>query len=264
MLIDTHAHLDMPELGGDLDGVLTRAAAAGVGEIITIGVDLPSSCKALELARNCRRIYATVGVHPHDSFPLDEEAVGELIRLAGQERVVAIGEIGLDYYWDHQPRAVQQECLRRQLELAAEVALPVVFHIRNAYEDFMDIIRDYAGDLAGGVMHCFSGDWGVAEFCLDLGFYLSIPGTVTFPKSGVQQDVVRRAPADRLLVETDSPYLAPVPWRGKVNEPAFVACTARKVAELRDCTFEEIAGQTTGNARRAFGLPSADAGEEVA
>lgn len=253
----------MPELGGDLDGVLARAAAAGVGEIITIGVDLPSSRKALELACSCRRIYATAGVHPHDSFPLDAEAAGELIRLARQERVVAIGEIGLDYYWDHQPRAVQQECFRRQLELAAEVALPVVFHIRDAYEDFMDIIRDYAGNLAGGVMHCFSGSWEVAEFCLDLGFYLSIPGTVTFPKSGVQQEVARRAPADRLLVETDSPYLAPVPRRGKVNEPAFVAYTARKLAELRGCTFEEIAGQTTGNARRAFGLPP-DGGEEVA
>lgn len=264
MLIDTHAHLDFPELAGDLDGVLNRAAGMGVREIVSIGIDIPSSRKALELARSHPRIHATAGIHPHDAFLLDGEAVAALRSLAVEDRVLAIGEIGLDYFRDYQPRPLQRDCFRRQLEIALEVSLPVVFHIRDAYDDFLDIIRDYSPRLAGGVMHCFSGDWKIAERCLELGFYLSIPGTVTFPKSAVQQDIARRAPVDRLLVETDAPYLAPVPYRGKVNEPAYVAYTARKVAELRDCPFEEFARQTTLNARRAFNMPLAEEGESQA
>jgi len=150
------------------------------------------------------------------------------------------------------PRAIQRQCLRQQLEVACKTGLPVVFHVREAHADFLNIIADYATILNGGVLHCFSGDWGVAKRCLDMGFYLSIPGTVTFPKAEIQQEVVRQAPWDRLLIETDAPYLAPVPYRGKVNEPAFVRYTAAKVAELRGCSLEEVAEQTTSNAHKVF------------
>ncbi len=171
--------------------------------------------------------------------------------------MVALGEVGLDYYRDRQPRAIQRQCLRQQMEIACKTGLPVVFHVREAHAEFLSIITDYTARLRGGVLHCFSGDWTVAKRCLDLGFYLSIPGTVTFPKAQTQQEVVRRAPLDRLLVETDAPYLAPVPHRGKVNEPAFVRYTAAKVAELRNCSLEEIARQTTLNAHKVFRIEKA-------
>ena len=254
MLIDTHAHLDFPELAPDLASVLERAATASVFEIITIGIDIPSSEAAVRIAQSHSRIYATVGIHPHGAKDLEKETLMALRDLARRERVVAIGEIGLDYYRDRQPRPAQRQCLRQQLELACEESLPVVFHIRDAYDDFLEIIKDYASALRGAVMHCYSGNWEVALRCLDLGFYLSIPGTVTFAKAEVQQDVVRRAPLDRLLLETDAPFLAPVPYRGKDNEPSYLLHTAKKVAELRGCSLEEVAVQTTANARKVFRL----------
>jgi TatD DNase family protein len=257
MLIDTHAHLDFPEFAQDLPAVLNRAEAADVREIITIGINLASSREAVGLAQRHSNIYATVGIHPHDAFLLDEKATEILRELSRQERVLAIGEIGLDYYRDYQPRAIQRKCLRRQLEVAAAEALPVVFHIREAFEDFFEIVPEYLPSLSGAVMHCFSGDWSVAKKCLDLGVHLSIPGTVTFPKAELLHDVVRRVPMDRLLLETDAPYLAPVPHRGKVNEPAFVYYTARKVAELRDRPFSQVAEQTTLNAQRVFRMRGA-------
>lgn len=263
MLIDTHAHLDFPEFINNLPSVLDRAGKAGVKEIISIGIDVPSSRRAIEIARTYPNVYATVGIHPHGAGELDAEAVNTLRTLAREDRVVAMGEIGLDYFRDRQPRPVQRACFSRQLELASELALPVVFHIRDAFDDFMGIMREYAPSLKGGILHCFSGDWKIAEECLGLGFYVSIPGTVTFPKSEVQQDVVRRAPLDRLLVETDAPFLAPVPYRGKDNEPAFVLYTAKKIAELRACPLEEVARQTTANAHRVFGIKAEGAKEAV-
>lgn len=254
MLLDTHAHLDLPELSVDLPGVLERAEKNGVLEIITIGIDLPSSRKAVELARNYDSVFAAVGIHPHDSFPLDKENIDCLVDLARERKVVAIGEIGLDYYRSHKPRETQRDCLRRQLEMAVDVALPVVFHIREAFDDFFDVIEDYYRDLAGLVLHCFSGDWEVARRCLDMGGFLSIPGTVTYSKAEAQQEVVRRAPSDRLLLETDCPYLAPVPYRGKDNEPSYLLYTAQKVAELRGLPLETLAAQTTRNAYDAFRL----------
>jgi len=252
MLIDTHAHLDFPELGGDLEGVLERGKKAGVCEVITIGISLSSSHEAVKLCHAHAGIYATVGVHPHGAALLNEKELKGLENLAQEERVLAIGEVGLDYYRDRQPRAIQRQCFRQQLEMACRTKLPVVFHIREAHADFFTIVKDYTHSLSGGVLHCFSGDWAVAERCLDMGFYLSIPGTVTFPKAEIQQEVVKRAPLDRLLIETDAPYLAPVPYRGKVNEPAFVLYTAEKIAELRRCSLEEIARHTTSNAHTVF------------
>jgi TatD DNase family protein len=257
MLIDTHAHLDFPEFASDLEAVLGRARTAGVQEIVTIGIDLTSSEKAVELAKIHPEVYATVGIHPHDAEALSEKQLKALETLAQAPRVVALGEVGLDYYRDRQPRPIQRQCLRQQMEIACKTGLPVVFHVREAHADFLSIATEYAAKLRGGVLHCFSGDWTVAERCLDLGFYLSIPGTVTFPKAQTQQEVVRRAPLDRLLVETDAPYLAPVPHRGKVNEPAFVRYTAAKVAELRGCSLEEVARQTTINAHKIFRIENA-------
>jgi len=256
MLIDTHAHLDFPEFAQDLEGVLERAKRAGVDEVVSIGISLTSSEKAIELANRYPEVYATVGIHPHDAATLTEKQVTALESLAQNRRVVAIGEVGLDYYRDRRPRVVQRQCLRQQLEIACKTQSPVVFHVREAHADFFAIVTDYAAALNGVVLHCFSGDWVVAKRCLDMGFYLSIPGTVTFPKAEKQQEVVRKAPLDRLLLETDAPYLAPVPYRGKVNEPAFTRYTAEKVAELRRCSLEEVAHQTTANAHQVFRMGS--------
>lgn len=262
-IIDTHAHLDFPEFSQDLASVLSRAEEKGVAEVITIGIDLTSSRRAVDLAQQYSQIHATVGIHPHGALRLEDETLATLTALATEKGVVAVGEIGLDYYRDRQPRDVQRLCLWQQVELACRVKLPAVFHIRDAYEDFMEIIPDYVSSLPGVVLHCFSGDWEVAKRCLDLGFYLSIPGTVTFPKAEVLHEVVKRAPLDRLLLETDCPFLAPVPYRGKVNEPSYVYHTAMKVAELRGCVLSEVASRTTSNAHEVFRLGGAKGGERA-
>ena len=255
MLVDTHAHLDFPEFVDDLDSVLQRAKKNGVEKIITIGISISTSHKAIQLANEYSDIFATAGIHPHSARDLSEQECAELKQLARDEKVVAIGEIGLDYYRDRQPRDVQRECMRRQLELACEMKLPAVFHVRDAYRDFLEIVQVYSSTMNGGIMHCFAGDWEVARKCLDLGFYLSLPGTVTFPKAQHQRETAGKAPLERLLLETDAPFLAPVPYRGKVNEPSFLTFTAREVAKLRQCGWEEIAEQTTANAYLVFSLP---------
>jgi len=252
-LIDTHAHLDFPEFAGSIPSVIERALQqAGVTTIVTIGIDIESSRKASQIARRHDRIYCSAGVHPHASFNMDAGDLKELETILADGKVVAVGEIGLDYFRDIQPRPVQRGCMKRQLETAVKTAKPVIFHIRNAWDDFFEIVPQFSSSLPPCVMHCFSGDWKIARRCLDLGFYLSIPGVVTFPKAQSLQDVVIRAPLDRLLVETDSPYLAPIPHRGKTNEPAFVLHTARKIAECRKEPFEEVAARTTQNARAVF------------
>jgi TatD DNase family protein len=253
-LIDTHAHLDFPEFADSIPSVIERALQAGVSQIVTIGIDMETSRKAARLAEDNERIYAAAGIHPHDAFDVTPEDLRELEQIASARKVVALGEIGLDYFRDMQPRGVQRECFRRQLETAVKMAKPVIFHIRNAWEDFFQLIGEFAPALRPSVMHCFSGDWATARRCLDLGFYLSIPGVVTFPKAESLQEVARRAPLERLLVETDCPYLAPVPYRGKTNEPAFVRHTARKVAECRQEPLEKVATHTTQNARTVFGI----------
>lgn len=253
-LIDTHAHLDFPEFFDRIPDTLERAREAGVQKVVTIGIDIESSRKAAALAESFDSIHAVAGIHPHDSFVPDDASLKELEDILRSNRVVAVGEIGLDYYRNKRPHPVQVDCLRRQIELACKIRMPAVFHIRDAWEDFFRIIPEYVSSLPESVMHCFSGDWKIARKCLEMGFYLSIPGVVTFPKAEDLHDVVRRAPLDRLLVETDAPYLAPVPHRGKANEPAFVLHTARKVAELRNEPLETIAEYTTRNAKSVFRL----------
>ena len=254
--VDTHCHLDFDDFAADRNDVLTRAKEAGVLQMVTIGIDLPSSRRAIALAEDKGEIFATVGIHPHNAKVLSPEDIQELLILGRKSQVVAYGEIGLDFFRNYQAQSIQVACLEEQLDLARQLGLPVVVHDRQAHQEIFQILQQNDVWEIGGTMHCFSGDWSFAKKCLDLGLYLSIAGPVTFNKSQTLQDLARICPLDRLLVETDAPYLAPVPNRGKRNEPAFVVYTAEKIASLRKLPVEEVARQTSANARRLFGLPT--------
>lgn len=253
-LIDTHCHLDFPDYRDDLPAVLARARRAGVSRIITVGIDLATSQAAVELAAHDPALFATVGVHPHHVRELAAGDYERLRELAAHPRVVAYGEIGLDYVKEYSPRTMQQEHFARQVALARELSLPLIIHDREAHTDTLAVLRAALPLEAGGVMHCFSGDAAFAEEVLALGFYISIPGVVTFPKAQVMQEAVRQVPLDRLLLETDGPFLAPAPRRGKRNEPALMLYTAIKVAELKEVSLVELAQATTANAERLFKL----------
>jgi len=255
VLIDTHAHLDFEDFRGDLDGVVARARAAGVGRIVVIGLwRAPGAFgNALELAaRDPGFFSATVGVHPHDCARVPEEDWRALESLARDTRAVAVGETGLDFHYDHSPRDVQEASFARSIALARAVEKPVVVHVREADEACARVLAREGVPASGGLIHCFTGDWARARAYLDLGLYLSVAGVVTFRAAEDLREAVRRVPRDRLLVETDCPYLAPVPHRGRRNEPAYVARTAEKVAELWGLSPAEVAGITTENARRFF------------
>ncbi len=253
-LIDTHCHLDMEAYDHDRSEVLERAFALPVSRIVTVGVDVASSARCVSLARSDRRIAATIGVHPHDVGDLDATQYRQLERLYQDNSpyIVAWGEIGLDYYRRHSPPDEQRSHLRRQLDLADDLNLPVVIHNRDADDDLLAILREARPLRCGGIMHCFSGDWLLAEQVLDLGLLISIPGVVTFKNSTTLQDVVQRVPLSSLVVETDGPYLAPQPHRGARNEPALLAHTVAKIAELRLISPAEVARQTTCNAEKLF------------
>ncbi|MCX7823443.1 MAG: TatD family hydrolase [Syntrophobacterales bacterium] len=253
-LVDTHAHLDFPELLQDLEGVFVRARKCFVEHIITVGIDIESSTNALKIARSFHSVSATAGVHPHGAHELSEKEIDLIRGLSSDPKLVALGEMGLDYYRDRQPRPIQRRCFEQQLEVAIEVRKPAIFHVRDAFEDFFSIVRPVASRLVGGVVHCFSGDWEVAKKCLDLGFYISIPGIVTYPKALVLQDVVKKLPIENVLLETDSPFLTPFPHRGKPNEPSYVFYTAEKVAQIRGEDLDSFCNQTSINAARIFGI----------
>ncbi len=252
-LVDSHCHLDDAKFDADRQEVIARAHAAGVDAMLAVGTGSgpPDLEAGIRIAGSHPRIYATIGVHPHDAAKATPETFQRLREVASAPKVVAIGEIGLDYHYDFSPPEVQRSVFSRQLEFAREMGLPVVIHTREAWQDTMRILRD-AG-VARGVMHCFSGGPAEAEESLALGFHISFAGVLTFPKAAAIQDAARGVPIDRMLVETDCPYLAPAPHRGKRNEPAFVAHTARKLAELRGDTEENIAEATSGNFERLFG-----------
>lgn len=254
VLIDTHCHLDMSAYQADFEAVLDRAGEAGVTRIITVGIDLESSRRAIALAEQYEGVYATVGVHPHNVAELSDADYLELRALCRQPKVVAYGEIGLDYVKNYAPVSLQKEHFGRQVALARELELPMVVHDREAHDEIMDMLEAAAPFPAGGVMHCFSGDAAFARRVLALGFYISIPGVVTFAKAGMLQEAVREVPLGSLVLETDGPFLAPAPRRGKRNEPGLLVYTAQKVAELKGISFEEVARQTTTNAVRLFGL----------
>ncbi len=252
MWFDSHAHLEMQEFDPDRPRMIERAIAQGITGIITIGTDLESSLKALALARIYRNVWATVGVHPHDAASFHPEILPQLAKLTEDPLVVAIGEIGLDFYRNISPQKQQKETFRHLIRLARAVSLPVIIHDREAHEDVLRILREEKAGEIGGVFHCFSGDWEMAQQCLDMNFYLSITGAVTYKKGSVLEEVIRQAPLESLLLETDAPYLAPHPFRGKRNEPAYVVHTAEHVAGIRGMALSELSQAILQNTYRAF------------
>lgn len=256
MFVDSHAHLEGKQFATDREQVIARAREAGVTNIVAIGNgDGPVNFDCgIQLAEKYDFIYATIGIHPHEARLADEAAFDRMQQLARHPKIIAWGEIGLDYYYDHSPRKTQQQVFSRQMELAAAAKLPIVIHCRpsegsdNAWEDCLRLIHDqWAPRGFGGVLHCFTGNWPQAGRALDMGFMVSFAGNVTFAKAEQIRDAAMQVPLDRMLIETDSPYLAPVPHRGKRNEPAFVKETARKLGELRGRTLEELGEQTSRN-----------------
>jgi TatD DNase family protein len=254
-LVDSHCHLDDSKFDADREQVIERALAAGVERLMAIGTgDGPADLRtAIRQAEQYPFIFATIGVHPHDASKATPETFAELRDLAGHPKVLAVGEIGLDYHYDFSPREVQRAVFEKQLEVAAESGHPIVIHTREAAADTLAILESENARDVGGVIHCFSEDRVFAERALDLGFDLSFSGIVTFKGAKSIHDVAAWAPSDRIMIETDSPYLAPVPMRGKACEPAYVVHTAKRVAELRNETLEKIAQFTTENAIRRFG-----------
>jgi TatD DNase family protein len=237
-LVDTHAHLDLLE--GDVADALERASAAGVTGIITIGIDVPSSRRAVELAHTFPQVRAVVGMHPHDALDLDDAALRELRRLAADPRVVGIGETGLDFYRNLSPRIEQERAFRSLLDLARELPLPVVVHDREAHTDAIRILEEYAPFDGRLVMHCFSGDLEMARAVIDMGGYVSVAGPVTFNNARKLQDIVRQLPLEKMLIETDCPFLSPHPYRGKPNFPERLVLVAEKVAELKGIPVEDL------------------------
>ncbi len=256
-LVDSHAHLDLADFEGDLEGVTARARAAGLERIVLIGLwrGPGNFGNAQALAAADPGLFAaTIGIHPHESVEVPEEDWLAMERLAADPGVVGVGETGLDFHYDHSPREVQEASFRRSIRAAHAVGKPVVVHVREADEVCLRVLREEGVPAAGGVIHCFTGDAARAEAYLDLGLHLSVAGVVTFKAAEALREAVRRTPRDRLMVETDCPFLAPVPHRGRRNEPAYVAHTAEKVAELWGVGVEEAAELTADNARRFFRL----------
>ena len=253
IFIDTHTHLDFDRFDGDRDEVIRRAHEANVAMMITIGVDYATSLAAIKIAEEHKNVYAAIGVHPHDAANMTEEQFDELRDLLKHPKVVAIGEVGLDYHYDYSPRDVQRRVFRRFLDLATSTHMPLIIHTREADEDILSIIREKGRSNWHGVFHCFSSDERMAQKALDLGFHLSFTGTVTF-KNSESLNVAKKAPLDRLMIETDCPFLAPVPRRGKRNEPAFVVHVANEIAKARQMPIDEFARITTLNAMRFFNL----------
>jgi TatD DNase family protein len=257
MLTDSHAHIQGKEYAGEAAAVIARAREAGVETIIAVGGagDMSSNNEAVALASSFVNVYATVGMHPHDAKRVGDEQVNALKQLAASPKVVAIGETGLDYYYSHSPNETQREVFLRFMHLALETKLPLVVHERDAAKETAALLRAEGGGSLSGVIHCFTGDYEAARRYLDLGFYLSFTGIVTFKNADALRQVARQVPLERMCVETDSPYLAPVPHRGKRNEPAYVRLVAETLARVKNISFEEAARATTANARALFRLP---------
>jgi len=256
MFVDSHAHLDGKQFDSDREQVIARAREAGVATMVAIGNgDGPPDFDAgTRLAEKYQFMYATIGIHPHEARLASDHAYAEMERLARHPKVLAWGEIGLDYYYDHSPRDTQKEVFIRQMELAAAAKLPIVIHCRpsdnseNAWDDCLQLIQEqWAPKGIGGILHCFTGNWARAKRALDMGFMISFAGNVTFPKAQQIRDAAQEVPLDRMFIETDCPYLAPIPYRGKRNEPAYVKETARKVGELLGLSMEEVGERTARN-----------------
>ena len=252
MLIDTHAHLQDKDLKKDLEQVLNRAQNAGLEKIICVGYDLASSQEALQLARKYRQVHAVVGIHPHDAQSLTPDVKEKIFAMARDQRVVAIGEIGLDFYRDLSPREIQRQAFREQIKMAQEIGKPIVIHDRDAHQEVMEIIKAEKAGKNLGIMHCYSGALPMANELIKLGFYISFAGPLTFKNASKAHETAAKIPIDKILVETDCPYLSPEPFRGKLNEPANVKYVAAKLAELRNKSIDEIAYLTNLNARKVY------------
>lgn len=254
-MIDAHCHLTNQAFSGDQAQILNNALNAGVNQFISVGAGngMKDNFEVVKLADNNKNIHAVIGLHPHDAGEFSNQIICELRKLAKNKSVVGIGETGLDYHYNLAPKDIQIESLKAHLQLADELNLPFVIHLREATEDFFNVLKE-SSPKSPGMLHCFSGDWSLAKRALDHDLYISIPGIITFKKSEDIRKAVAQIPTNRLLIETDAPYLAPVPKRGKRNEPAFVAFTCAEVAKARGATIEEIDEITTNNARRLFNI----------
>lgn len=263
-MVDSHAHLDSVQFEDDLDQVLRRADDAGIRQILTIGCDLKSSAKSVTLANKYGMISAAVGIHPHDAQEATPEGLALIESLCSSSEVVAIGEIGLDFYRDRSPREQQRHAFRQQLRLAQRLKKPVIVHDRDAHDEVLQMLQEEGTQQTGGVLHCFSGDLKMARACIDLGFYLSFTGNITYPKNSELRDVVAGIPIDRILVETDCPYLSPLPYRGKRNEPSYIVKTAEKIAEIKGLTLTDVSRVTNRNAYDLFGIGTVDQNAKIA
>jgi TatD DNase family protein len=254
MYIDTHVHLNAEQYNEDLEEVINRALDAGVKQMVVVGFDRKTIEKAIALAEQYEFIFAVVGWHPVDAIDCTEEDLNWIESLAKHEKVVAIGETGLDYYWDKSPKEVQQEIFRKQIQLAQRVNLPIVIHNRDATEDVIRILQEEHAERTGGVMHCFGGSVETAKVCIEMNFMISLGGPVTFKNAKKPKEVAAEIPLEWLMIETDAPYLSPHPHRGKRNEPSLVPLVAEEIARLKDVPVEEIARVTSENAKRFFRL----------
>lgn len=255
MLIDTHAHLDSSKFDNDREEVISRALAAGIDTIVNVGFNRETIPTTMALAEKYPFIYAAVGWHPTDAVHMDLEAdLAWIEQLCSHPKVVAIGEIGLDYYWDTSPKEIQHTVFREQIRLARRLNKPIVIHNRDAHEDIIRLLKEEKASEVGGIMHCFSGSWETAKQCLDLNFHISFGGPVTFKNARVPKEVLEKVPLERLLLETDAPYLAPHPHRGQRNESTYVRLVAETAAEIKGLTLEEVARITSENGRRCLGI----------
>jgi len=254
LFFDSHAHLDDKRYDSDRYEMIMRAREKGVSGIINVGYDIPSSMRSIALAEEYDFIFAAVGIHPHDAADAGADALEQVRLLAAHPRVAAIGEMGLDYYRNLSPRDIQQKVFRQQISLAKEINKPIIVHDRDAHGDVMQILKEEDAAINGGVLHCFSGSVEMARECIKMGFYISIAGPVTFKNAGKICEVAVEVPLDRLLIETDAPYLTPEPYRGKRNESAYVIYAGKRIAELRGISSAELAEATSRNAQKLFGI----------
>ncbi|AUO11999.1 TatD family hydrolase [Priestia megaterium] len=254
MLFDTHVHLNAEQYEDDLQEVINRALEKGVQNMVVVGFDEPTIKKAIQIAETYDFIYASVGWHPVDAVDMTDEHLAWIEELAQHPKVVALGEMGLDYHWDKSPKEVQKDVFRRQIRLARKVNLPIIIHNRDATEDVVTILKEEHVEEVGGIMHCFTGSIEVAKQCMDMNMYISFGGPVTFKNAKKPKEVATELPLDKLLIETDCPYLTPHPFRGKRNEPGYVSYVAEQIAELKGITYEELAEITTANAKKLFGI----------
>ncbi|ASV67725.1 TatD family hydrolase [Cytobacillus sp. FSL W7-1323] len=254
MLFDTHVHLNAEQYDEDLAEVIKRAREAGVEKMVVVGFDRPTIERAMELIEQYDFLYASIGWHPVDAIDMTEGDLIWIEELSKHPKVVAIGEMGLDYHWDKSPKDVQKDVFRQQIQLAKKVKLPIIIHNREATADIVEILKEENAAEVGGIMHCFSGSPETAKECIDMNFYISLGGPVTFKNARKPKEVAAEIPLEKLLIETDCPYLAPHPFRGKRNEPSYVKLVCEQIAEIKNIPVEEVAAITTENAKKLFAI----------